>query len=292
MFDKMGATEFLNRAHIGEYCKIQFETYIEVRGKEEIEDVEATLHYVKQGEGDPLILLHGLGQSIYAFRENIKALSENFTVYAIDLPGHGFSDKPQIGYSTEEISLCIEAFMKQKGIEKAHFCTLGESAVYALDFVLHNKDVAENLIFISPTISSAKQPPIFPLASQISGLMFNKNNFEKVLSSMYFDRTVVTESVLNEYFSQFQSREFRQILKIYMQNYVYDGILEQLLDIDGHILIIRGTDDHVSPPLMEGIAEYPAKDLRTFTIKNCGFLATEEKKERVNEAIIEFCKIK
>ena len=51
-------------------------------------------HYVAAGEGEPLLLLHGLGASLMAWALNIEPLSQKFSVYAIDIPGHGDSEKP------------------------------------------------------------------------------------------------------------------------------------------------------------------------------------------------------
>ena len=52
------------------------------------------LHYERTGQGRPLILLHGNGESWQIFRESMAILGRRFTVYAVDLAGHGESDDP------------------------------------------------------------------------------------------------------------------------------------------------------------------------------------------------------
>ena len=164
MFETSGTKNFVNRPHIGEYAKIEFDTYFMEHGKEEIEGVETSIHYIKTGSGEPLILIHGVGQSLYTFRNNLEELGNHFTVYAIDLPAHGYSERPVMSYSVEEIALCIEALMNSLALRSAHFCAFGESAAYVLDFVQHNQGRAGNLIFISPQMSStgAKHSPAVP----------------------------------------------------------------------------------------------------------------------------------
>ena len=66
------------------------------------------IHYLMKGKGRPLLLLHGLGASSITWRDNIGSLSENFQVYALDLPGHGDSDKPSIEYEPERILRLIK----------------------------------------------------------------------------------------------------------------------------------------------------------------------------------------
>jgi len=51
----------------------------------------ATLRYQKSGDGPPLVLLHTIRTQLEYFRSLAPLLAENFTVYAVDMPGHGFS---------------------------------------------------------------------------------------------------------------------------------------------------------------------------------------------------------
>lgn len=56
------------------------------------------LHYWEAGTGRPLVMIHGWTQSGAAFKKNIPALSGDYRVIAVDLRGHGESDKPSHGY--------------------------------------------------------------------------------------------------------------------------------------------------------------------------------------------------
>jgi pimeloyl-ACP methyl ester carboxylesterase len=60
------------------------------------------VNYAVQGDGDPLLLIHGFGASIGHWRKNIPALVEQgYRVYALDLLGFGASEKPNLYYSLE-----------------------------------------------------------------------------------------------------------------------------------------------------------------------------------------------
>jgi pimeloyl-ACP methyl ester carboxylesterase len=60
------------------------------------------VNYAVQGDGDPLLLIHGFGASIGHWRKNIPALVEQgYRVYALDLLGFGASEKPNLDYSLE-----------------------------------------------------------------------------------------------------------------------------------------------------------------------------------------------
>ena len=53
-----------------------------------------TWHVQQSGAGPTLLLLHGTGGSTHSWRDCIPALETTYTVVAIDLPGHGFTDIP------------------------------------------------------------------------------------------------------------------------------------------------------------------------------------------------------
>ena len=116
--------------YTSDYAEIEFDTYVSSHGKEEVEDIKMPMHYYEAGEGEPLILVHGIGQSIYTWRKNFEELAKHFHVFAIDLPGHGFSGKPQMSYSIEEFALSLESFMNVRELASAHFCAFGEATAY------------------------------------------------------------------------------------------------------------------------------------------------------------------
>ena len=95
-------------------------------------------HYVAAGEGPPLLLLHGLSASLIAWAPNIEPLSQKYAVYALDFPGRGDSDKPNIDYRVPAGAQFIQKFMEVVGIERASLagCSMGGRLALrtALDF--------------------------------------------------------------------------------------------------------------------------------------------------------------
>ncbi|PKU60863.1 pheophytinase, chloroplastic isoform X1 [Dendrobium catenatum] len=73
-----------------------------------------SVNFFVKGTGPPLLLVHGFGASIAHWRRNIGVLSENYTVYAIDLLGFGSSDKPLgFSYTMEVWSQLILDFLSE-----------------------------------------------------------------------------------------------------------------------------------------------------------------------------------
>ena len=74
-----------------------------------------------EGEGPPLVLIHGIGASRHSWDGLVKAVRHKFRCIAYDLRGHGLSPKPQPPYTLEDLVEDLEALRAELGIEKAHF---------------------------------------------------------------------------------------------------------------------------------------------------------------------------
>jgi len=78
------------------------------------------MHYVTQGSGPLVVLLHGFPEFWYSWRYQIPFLAEHgFTVVAPDLRGYNDTDKPRKGYDVATLLRDIEGLIKGLGYEKA-----------------------------------------------------------------------------------------------------------------------------------------------------------------------------
>jgi pimeloyl-ACP methyl ester carboxylesterase len=83
------------------------------------------LRYVVAGDGPPLVLLHTLRTHLDLFQKVIPQLRKSFRVYALDYPGHGFSDIPNAEYDRELFYRSVAGFLDTLGIRDA--VVVGES---------------------------------------------------------------------------------------------------------------------------------------------------------------------
>ena len=78
------------------------------------------IHYVSEGKGkDAVVLVHGWGCNLGLWRDQVAELSKRARVIALDLPGHGLSDKPETKYDMDLFAAAIDAVMKDAGVERA-----------------------------------------------------------------------------------------------------------------------------------------------------------------------------
>jgi pimeloyl-ACP methyl ester carboxylesterase len=69
------------------------------------------LRYIKIGKGPSLVLLHTLRTQLDLFEKVIPELAEHFTVYALDYPGHGYSDIPDARYDAAFFTDAVQGFL-------------------------------------------------------------------------------------------------------------------------------------------------------------------------------------
>jgi pimeloyl-ACP methyl ester carboxylesterase len=85
----------------------------------------ARMRYLRAGTGPALILLHGLMGYSFSWRFAMAALAPYRTVYALDMLGAGFSDRPQIDHSMRATALRVLQFVENLGLSS--FDLLGTS---------------------------------------------------------------------------------------------------------------------------------------------------------------------
>ena len=76
------------------------------------------IHYVRHGEGTPLVLLHGWPEFWYVWHKIIPSLAERFDVIVPDLRGFGDSDKPAGPLAVEDLVDDLEAFVDDLGLDR------------------------------------------------------------------------------------------------------------------------------------------------------------------------------
>ncbi len=75
------------------------------------------MHYLRAGQGDPLVLLHGWPQHSLMWRKIMPALAERYTVIAPDLRGAGGSSITASGYDKRTMATDVYALVRQLGLE-------------------------------------------------------------------------------------------------------------------------------------------------------------------------------
>ncbi len=108
--------------------------------------------YTRQGEGTPVLLIHNLDPagSDLEYRSVLSALAQEHTVYTVDLPGCGRSDKPAISYTAYSYVQMIRDFIKEVVEEPVTLAASGNSAPFAILTAHSDPELVSDLVLINP----------------------------------------------------------------------------------------------------------------------------------------------
>jgi pimeloyl-ACP methyl ester carboxylesterase len=107
------------------------------------------IYYELTGQGEPLVLIGGLGADSTVFRPVARGLAEHFTVLSFDNRGAGRSAKPDVPYSVEMMAADTIELMDALDIERAHFVGLSLGASIAVAAALDHRGRVEDLVLVS-----------------------------------------------------------------------------------------------------------------------------------------------
>jgi pimeloyl-ACP methyl ester carboxylesterase len=102
------------------------------------------LHYIVEGKGQPVVLIHGLYSSAkvnWQMPRIVGLLAKNYQVIALDLPGHGESDKPtsESAYGVEMVEDLVR-LLDHLNIKKAHVIGYSMGGMIAMKFLAKHQD--------------------------------------------------------------------------------------------------------------------------------------------------------
>lgn len=101
------------------------------------------------GDGPPLLLLHGIGDSSAGWAPVMRALGEHFTVIAPDLLGHGASDKPRADYSVAAFANGVRDLLDVLGIDRVTVVGHSLGGGVAAQVAYQYPDRVERLVLVS-----------------------------------------------------------------------------------------------------------------------------------------------
>lgn len=253
---------------------------VEVSGK--------TLQYLKTGEGDgpPVLLLHGFGGDINIWVFNQEALAEaGRIVYSLDLPGHGQSSKDvgegDIGSFVETVA----GFMDEIGIEKAHL--VGHSmggAISASLALAHPERVASLVLIDSAGLGEEIN------ADYIEGFIAanRRREMKSTLGLLFSNPDLVTRNLVNDELRFKRMDGVDEALRATADKIFPDGKQADVPDLSGlevPILVIWGQDDKICPV---SHSENLPEAARVEVLEATGHMPQMEAAGRVNRLIGQF----
>lgn len=107
------------------------------------------LHYEEHGQGEPLVLLHGLGSSSQDWELQVPELSRHYRVILMDIRGHGQSAKPRRGYQIKTFSEDLLALLDHLDTGPVHFVGLSMGGMVGFQFAVDHPHRLRSLCIVN-----------------------------------------------------------------------------------------------------------------------------------------------
>lgn len=127
-------------------------------------------HYLVVGDGRPVVMLHGNGESVADWSRTLPHPASGLRVYAIDLPGAGDSDKPTFDYSAEGLADFVTRFLDALVIERPALVGHSLGGLVALIIALRQPERVSALTLIdSAGLGKEINPMLAALVLPVAG---------------------------------------------------------------------------------------------------------------------------
>ena len=261
------------------------------------------LHYVDEGDGDTLLLVHGTPTWSFEFRHLIKALSRQYRCVAPDHLGFGLSDRPHDAtYTPEAHAARLEAFVAHLGLDRVTLIVHDYGGPIGLPLALADHSRVARLVLVNTWMWPFDDDPDMLRKARLAGgpvgrLLYNYANasLRLIMPSAYGDRSTLTPAIHRQYLEVFRDRRARvavlhALARALLQSRAFYADLYARIDRlrDLPALIIWGMKDTAFVPsqLMRWETHLPQAEVRRLPF--AGHWPHEEAPDEVLDAVEAF----
>ena len=265
------------------------------------------LHYVTQGEGDLMLMLHGFPEFWYSWRHQIPEFAKNYKVVALDLRGYNDSDKPadKSAYVMDEFIRDVEGVIKGLGYDKCILVGHDWGGAIAWNFAYAHPEMVERLIILNlPHPAKFDEGIRNPQQLLRSSYMFffqipwlpefliqssDYQPIETAIKGMAVNKSAITKEDLEAYKDAAAKRGAMTATLNYYRNIFQQRMTSQdwsVLEVPT-LMIWGEKDTALGKELTYGTEAY-VRDFKIKYIPDCSHWVQQEKPELVNQYMREF----
>ena len=259
-------------------------SFIEVKG--------IKIHYRDQGQGYPIVLIHGTGASLHTWDAWTEELIKTYRVIRLDLPAYGLTGKDQQKrYSSVDYVNFLDAFLDKLGIEKFHLGGNSLGGLVSWLYASYHDQKVNKLLLLNPSgfpfdstpmvIKLAKTPILNIFIRYITPKSFVRKNLKEV----YYNDDLITNETIDRYYdlTLFEGNREAFIDRSFIER---ENYTDRLSLIQSPALVLWGENDEWIP--VEDSEKFKAhlNNIKIVIMPKTGHIPMEERpKESVAIAL-------
>lgn len=218
-----------------------------------IQDLD--LNYIVEGEGTPLVVLHGWGCNIDTVRSIINIFNGKYKVYALDLPGFGKSQEPKEPIDSFAYAEIVKEFLEMMKVKKASFIGHSFGGKLSIIFGAKYPELVDKIVLIDSAGLIPKRGAKYYIK------VYSFKSFRFIYKNLFF--WLKDEKKMEKFYKKFGSDDYRDssgVMRRIVVKVVNENLQPLLKDIKAPTLIIWGENDQATPLYMAKIMEKEIKD--------------------------------
>jgi pimeloyl-ACP methyl ester carboxylesterase len=238
---------------------------------------EGEFQYIEEGEGQPIIVLHGLMGALSNFDGVISYFSKNG--YKVLIPELPLYTLPLIKTNVKNLSKFVEDFIEHKKIKDPILLGNSLGGHISLHFTKHHlNDVKALVLTGSSGLYENSMGDSYPKRGDYE---FIKKKAEDV----FYDKNIATKELVDGIFEIVNDRiKAIKTLSI-AKSAIRDNMAENLPDFNMPVCLIWGKQDGVTPPEVARDFERLLPDSDLFWVDKCGHAAMMERPDEFNRLL-------
>lgn len=237
--------------------------------RREIQVGQQTVYYQVAGEGEPVVLVHGLSASSRWWVRNIPALAQRYQVYLLDLPGFGMMRRFRWRFALDELASGIVAWMEALGFKQAHLMGHSMGGYICLRIAAQHPERIKRLVLVSPAgIPHVRSVYGYTIPLLVAFRYFKLSFFSILIS----DALRAGPLTILRATQDLLTRDVRDCLK----------------DVTAPTLLVWGEHDSLVPPAFGPILQQEIRDAQLLVLKRAGHVSMFDQAEQFNAAVLGF----
>ena len=246
------------------------------------------IRYADSGNGEPVLLIHGLGGSIESWTNNIGELAKGLRVIVVDLPGFGLSDKPKMNYTIRFYREFVAQFLKLLQLEEASIVGSSLGGHVAAEVAISHPYLVRRLVLISPPGALPRSFKGTPALMRYAKVV-NAKSMQQVKQALSAaDNKPVDDSYAQLVYQKLSMPGAKEAFLSALQGSAQAPRLNNRLHrITAPTLLLWGKEDAMIPvKFVEPFVKM--KNCRVVMIESCGHRPHVDRPELFNKIVADF----
>lgn len=237
--------------------------------RREVEVGGRPVGYEVAGEGEPVVLVHGLSGSTRWWSRNMPALTEGYRVYLVDLPGFGAMRRLRRQFVLAEAASWLSAWMEAVGLERAHLVGHSMGGYVSIKLAAQRPETVDRLVLVTPAGVPAERSMLGHLVPLALAARYATPRFLPVLA---YDALRMGPVTL--------WRAARDLLT--------EDVREDLRKIEALTLLVWGKNDPLIPPSVGNLLREEISRSRLLVLEGAGHVPMFDRPREFDDALLAF----